>query len=522
MSAAIGKAALVLSTNYAGLSAGLKGARAEAVKGAGDIESGVSSRLGGIGSKLGGLMKVGAIAGVAGVGAAIAGSVGLATAALDDLQEIRKQASTAKAFGIDPSEFSGLAGVAKESGSDLRDFTESLVTMAGLGKNAAAGTEEAAKAFRVLGLDAQQFNQLPTVERYYAMMDALAGVKDETDRLKAAAAAFGEDGMKNVIPLIGKTSAEIKQMAGNYRLSNEQIDSATRAAEAQKKAGMALGGLWRSIVVAVAPAVEVAAGVVTKLQPFFGWLGRAAATYYGLVAAVLTEVVAGVESLIGWFGELLGSAAGLTGPWPTVEQVITGAFRLIGKAGAYTWDALKAGAGAVVFGVSYLVDAFAGLVGVFKDLVELAKELPDKVRPGWLDNFVAGTERFRKRVDGVGERMRGWGKDQVMGFGSSAARVDAWFDRLKNKKKEVEQIAPKVDAKATQEAVKAATKIAANTALTFGSADELTARIRAEVGGKSEAEKQLAEQKKANEHLGNIADGVRGMKEKIDFQFDVL
>lgn len=117
------------------------------------------------------------------------------------------------------------------------------------------------------------------------------------------------------------------------------------------------------------------------------------------------------------FAEMFGSAV-----IPVMRGIAVGA--------AYVWDTFKAGQGivGVVIGeitkvLGYVVDGFASLIG-------LAKELPDSLRPDWLDSFIKGTEETAETLKQVGRETSKWGRDRVASFGESADAARKLFDEM--------------------------------------------------------------------------------------------
>ena len=435
---AIGTGAVVLTAGLDPMTAGLEKAKGDLRKWAGDAAKaatpaagGMKQAGGGMAAALAGGLKGGpAIAAIAAGALALKETVG---SVFETIGDMGKEASTAKSFGIDPSTFSAMAGVAKSAGSDVRDFTESLVTMSSLGKNAAAGTEEAAKAFKTLGLNAAQFNAMGVEQQYYAMMDALAGVTNEQDRLALAGKAFGEDGMKNVIPLIGKTSDELRQMGEAYRTSAADIAAVTKANDAMKSAGNALSMLWRKVVIAIAPVIEVGANALAKFAPVFDWIGRAAQGFFAVVGAVFGEVVDAVSGAVSAVAEWGAAVLGIGAKFPTVESVIIGAFEAIGKAGGYVFDNMARGIGLVAVGLGKLIEGTAGVADGF---LSMAKAIPEDIRPKWAADLIAFGDAVTAKTKEIGGAVSEWGGQQMeRNVGQTAEAVGRWFDRLRQKMK---------------------------------------------------------------------------------------
>jgi hypothetical protein len=517
---AIGRAALVLTTNGTGLRSGLDQAGQQARRWADATAGDVNSRLKNVGKDVGkgGFMSglaaaAGRVAGPAAL--AIAGVVGV-TKAVETLDEVARAGAAAKAFGLTAEQFTGMAGVARSVGEGQREFIESLVTLGKVASEGAAGKGEVATAwFKSLNLDAQQFKQLRLDEQFFTVFEAIKQIEDPAERVRSLMVAFGEDGGKYLLPLLSKSSAEIRQMAAGFQISTNEVEKATTANQAMTRAGSALSSAWRQIVVAIAPVVEVIANVITGLRPVFDWLGRALGAYAELWSAVATEVIGFVRGIVDSVGGWVSSLLGLENTTWTVKDVVVGAFRLVGTAAALVWDTLKAGAGVLSIAFGGVLKILALVIDALAGLVSLAKGLPDAIRPAWVNDFVTGIDAARAAVDRTGEGLLTWGRDAITGFGNSAVQFNGWLDRVSKKTRD--QV--KADA---AEAVAAAGQVAAavrltkfdNAALIKGSSAEVSARIRHDFAGKTAQDRMLEEQRRANKHLGGIDAGVKKLNAK--------
>ncbi|MEO8082693.1 MAG: hypothetical protein ABI780_02660 [Ardenticatenales bacterium] len=518
----IGRAALVLSTNYAGMSTGLDRAGRDARAKAEGIGAGVNKSLA-AGSKKGGGEGGGFLAGIAGsalaAGATIAAVTGTVRAAIASIGEIDSQARLAEALGISTQGFMGLAAAADRFDVDTNGLMEGLIKSSAAAGEALKGGPQA-EAFHKLGLDAQAVQGLGIEDTVYTFADALGKVQDPAERARLGLVLFGEEAGKKLLPLLAKGGDGIRGIVDESKKLGVALNAAdvgkVRAAQAAiTRAGAALQGLWNKIVVAIAPVIELGAKTLARFAPVFDWIGRAATAYYGIMAAIWGAVIDAIGEAVNALGDWLSGVLELSGPWPSIEGVITDVLRAIVKAAAYAWDALKAGLGGVTMAVSYLVEGFGGLVEALGGVVDLAKNLPDDLRPDWLDGLGAGIDQFAAKTKGAAEDMRGWGERQMNAFGENATLVDAWFDRLKAKKDAVENINPKIGTVDPG-------KYSPNNALVKGTKEELSARIKAEFGGATLAEKQLAEQKKTTKAAEATAAAVKQVLEKAPIQLGLI
>ncbi|VTS03524.1 Putative tail tape measure protein OS=Vibrio phage VpKK5 PE=4 SV=1 [Gemmata massiliana] len=515
---AIASGSAILTTNADGLTAGLAKASKDMDKWSRDANGrmrdasgkfvstgakGLTGQIAGLnGASNGALAGMGATLGTAiggPIGAAIGGAIGsaLGTAAgkakellgsiVDTLSDTSKQGAMAKALGLTSEQFTGMAGVAKSVGEDTREFLESLVTMGKLGTDAARGTEQASLAFQGLGLNAEEFIKLRADEQFFQIFDALGKVQDPLQRTRLLMQAFGEDGGKYLLPLLGKAPSELRQMADSLAVTTAEMEKATAASGAFKRLETLGNKLWRGLAVAAAPGLEMLADFGTsalravqpvldlisagadrvwrgmrttlegitafssrlweriqpRVRPIFDWLDRAWETTKWLAGAawdgIVSLVVPAVEKIVDWIADAVTAVSdwgkgvvGLTGDWAKAETFIVKAFRTIGTAGAAAWDTLRVGAGFLAIGIGKVIE-YLGKLGsqylfVVKGMVGVAAKF------GIMNESLKGLEKFAEQWDkmakDVGKDIGAWGKQMVKTGDATVKQFNRWVNAL--------------------------------------------------------------------------------------------
>lgn len=526
---AIASGSAILTTNADGLKSGLDQA-ARDVQGWGKKVEG-SLGKGASGGKGGGLM--GSLFGGAGGALGKAGPAALAATAavagfslatkevIDTLGDLAKEGDMAQALGLTAEQFTGMSGIAKSVGGDTREFIESLVTMGKLGTDAAKGTEEAAAAMKALGLNADEFIKLRADQQFFAVFDSLGRMTDPLQRTRALMAAFGEDGGKNLLPLLKKTPAELQKMAAGFAVSAEEMKKAQAASAAVKGLQQAAGRLWRGVAVAAAPLVEWFAGFATKaldwLRPVFDWFGRAWQAVEDTAGPILAMIGDAVAGAFRDMKEWAADGFSWVGELPTIREVIVATFRATGVGAALAWDTIKSGAAVVSIAAGGIVKAFGEVIGAFRAVVSLAEELPDEMIPDDLKAFISGVKGFEGDVDKVGQGMIDWGKKAALGWGNSAIEFDKWLDdAIKPKEKGAE--AGKAFADAMKDEL-APVKLSA--AISAGSKEAYSLVVKNQLRGQGleiegVAKKHLAEAKKGNKALAEGNKNTAKIADKLD------
>lgn len=276
---AIASGSAILTADADGLIQGLDRTAAKTQAWAAQVSrhgQAVNKSFAGLGSNLADKFTAGAVMrlGSEAVGSVMATGHRLAETLLDSITDTSKQGAMARALGLTPEAFTGVAGVAKSVGEDTREFVESLVTMGKLGSDAANNVGDVAgPAFKALGLDAQKFVRLGADEQFYTMFDALSKVGDSLTRTRLLMNAFGEDGGKYLLPLLGKSSDELKRMAAGFAISEEHVRRATAADLAWKQVQQTVGVSVRDAANEMAPSIKELADslgpLVRQATPLF-------------------------------------------------------------------------------------------------------------------------------------------------------------------------------------------------------------------------------------------------------------
>ena len=513
---AIASGSAILTTNADGLTAGLAKSAKDMDKWSRDVNGrmrdatgkfvgtgakGITGQIAGLnGASNGALAGIGATLGTAvggPIGAAIGGAIGSAVSKalgaakglvegfVDTLSDVSKQGAMAKALGLTAEQFTGIAGVAKSVGEDTREFLESLVTMGKLGTDAAKGTEQASAAFKTLGLNANDFIKLRADEQFFQIFDALGKVQDPLQRTRALMQAFGEDGGKYLLPLLGKAPSELRDMAAGLAVTSAEMEKAAAASGAFKRLETIGNKLWRGLAVAAAPALEMVADFASKalqaaqpvldlvsagldrvwrgmrsffegasalasrlwariqprVQPLFDWLERAWETTKWLAGVawdgIVSLVVPAIESIVGWVeagidavSEWATEVFGFAKEWPKAEDVVVRVFRAIGTAGANAWDVIRAGTGFVAIGIGKIIEFLAVLGDQFAQITEGIVQFAE--RNGIMGESLRGLKEFSDKFRGMtktaGQEMQKWGEEQFKTFGRTAEQFNKWLD----------------------------------------------------------------------------------------------
>lgn len=355
------------------------------------------------------------------------------TAAVGTIQDLAKQDTIARAFGLTTEAFTGIAGVAKSAGEDTREFIESLVTLGKVASEGAVGKGGvAADFFSELNLNAKEFAALKPDEQFFKFFSAVRQVEDPLRRVRLLMVAFGEDGGKYLLPLLDKSDVELRGMAKGFAVTSEEAKAATQASRAYAGIVTVLDQTWQAFAAAVAPALaEVFSLAKDLLSPLRDWIKQNAALVAGIVAVTAALTIGGAAFLA--IGGMLSLAATAVGGFAaslaaikvavlavvSPVGIVVAAVAALAAGLAYLWSTTEDGRGAIAqvkAGLSELAGTFSTALQGIKD----AFAVGDLALAGKIA-FTALRLEFAK--------MLGWWQDRWNAF--KGFFVDGWYDAVK-------------------------------------------------------------------------------------------
>lgn len=150
-----------------------------------------------------------------GMGAAIAGAAVLSVKNYSSMgDEIAKMS---KRTGFSTESVSELKHAAELSGTELNNLEKASRTLSGAVVDAGDGLATYVRAFDRIGLSYQQLAKLSPEQQFVKVMEALAGVEDETIRTATAADLLGARAGTTLLPMIANGVEEFKAMRNEAR-----------------------------------------------------------------------------------------------------------------------------------------------------------------------------------------------------------------------------------------------------------------------------------------------------------------
>jgi len=210
-------------------------------------------------SKLAGITKsLRGFAGFAGF-AAVAAGIGTLTKSLVDMGSQLQDAS--EKLGVSAETLQVLKFAAEQTGSSFDALQAALAFNTKLTGSASRGNKEAAETFRLLGLDAKKFADLPIDRRLSVIAQQLSQVQDPALRLDLTLKALGRGGAE-LAPLLAQGAAGLAQFETQLRSTNSILSDAQ--VKALDDAGDAWDAFGLRLKSAFAPALIKTIDLLTK------------------------------------------------------------------------------------------------------------------------------------------------------------------------------------------------------------------------------------------------------------------
>lgn len=208
----------------------LRKVQGEATQASKNAEGGVK----GLRTAIGGLRSV---LGTLGVVTSVAGIVAIGRSAFQSANEVM---DAAKRVGASAEEYSRLSAAVRGANADLGAFEASVrVLQRNLSRALSDPSGEAARAFKQLRIEVEEFRQLPLERQLGVIADRVRSLASQEDRLRATQDLLGKSSAE-LLPLFLEGSAGITRMADAAQaagkiITNEMAASIDQADKAIKR-----------------------------------------------------------------------------------------------------------------------------------------------------------------------------------------------------------------------------------------------------------------------------------------------
>ncbi len=188
---------------------------------------------------------------------------------------------------------SGLGFAARTTGQDLDVAQDALETLAERIIDAKEGSEDAASAFRLIGINSRDLGG--TEEAFNAVAEAVSKVADRKEQFVALDRIFGSAGRNliNILPNLKELSREADLFGAT--IGRDTVEEARRFDRAIIQLGEASGSVFRQVVVHLSerlvPAIRTASLFLVENGSSLIEFGKQAVTYVFLLAKSVAGIV---------------------------------------------------------------------------------------------------------------------------------------------------------------------------------------------------------------------------------------
>lgn len=244
-------------------------------------------------------------------------------------------ADKAKQTGLSGEFIQQLGFAADQSGVHVDTLLNGLEKMTiTLGK-AELHTEETAKAFEQIGLEATALADLSPEDQFLAIAEAIAQLPTVAEKAAATIAIFGKS-TAEMGPLLGEGTKGIRALMAEAKnlhigISEEDLASIATADDAIQRMKSTLSTVVSNIAVGMAPLFEAMSNTITEITPKISEIARAIAT--GLADAIgkavkifNEELMPGIKEFLTVSGELLTKWAGMQDKFQFVGDILKAVF----------------------------------------------------------------------------------------------------------------------------------------------------------------------------------------------------
>ena len=239
---------------------------------------------------------------------ALGGIAGMGYLVKQSMNTIDVLGKTASKIGIATDELGALRYAAEQTGVASNTLDMALQRMVRRVSEAAMGTGEAVKALKEMNIDAAKLNDLSPDEQFRAIAEAMAGVENQSDKVRLAMRLFDSEGVALVNTLDGGKTAldafEKRARELGMTLSDDLVDGVEEANDAIATFQGFLGGMFKTTVAELAPLIK---GITQNMME---WVelkvqegGGAGKVARGIAISVVNSTKVIVES----FGQVANS-----------------------------------------------------------------------------------------------------------------------------------------------------------------------------------------------------------------------
>lgn len=251
------------------------------------------------------------------------------------IESLAAIADKAKQTGLSGEFIQQLGFAADQSGVHVDTLLNGLEKMTiTLGK-AELHTEETAKAFEQIGLEATVLADLSPEDQFLAIAEAIAKLPSVAEKAAATIAIFGKS-TAEMGPLLGEGTKGIRALMAEAKglkigISEDDLASIATADDAIQRMKSTLSTVVSNIAVGMAPLFESMSNTITEITPKISEIARAIST--GLADAIgkavtlfNSDLLPGLKEFLTVSGDLLTKWSGMQDKFQFVGDILKAVF----------------------------------------------------------------------------------------------------------------------------------------------------------------------------------------------------
>lgn len=261
-------------------------------------------------SKIGTAFKTGvrAVAGfVTGVAAASAAIGALVVKFVDAGSEID---DNAQKLGISTESYQYWSLVLQRAGSDASQLSMAIRNMTTFTQELAAGNGDALLTLQKLGIGYEEFMAMDTEEQLYAIVSALQGMENQTDKVTIAQEIFGTRVYQELLPLLNMEQGSLEDLREEFEglgliMSEDTVKSIAAVGDKLDNLGNLFKITGLSIAADFLPEINNILDAFTALVTGSSDVETAMHTIADSLVSVLTKVLNAAPDILDAAGNLL-------------------------------------------------------------------------------------------------------------------------------------------------------------------------------------------------------------------------
>jgi len=361
------------------------------------------------GSKFGKLAKNGALIGAGVVGAAAAAGAAMGALAMKAADTADAIDENSQKLGVSRKTYQELGYIFRQNGGDVESFKGGMKKLTNTLSQAVGGNKAAVDAFKTLGVSIKDANGETRNQEdvMWDTMNALSGMKNQTDKAAMANKLFGKQGSE-LMPILNggaKSIEEMRKQANDLGivLSDSSVTAGAKFADTMQTLKDSGSAAFSQIGLELVPVLQKMANWVIKHMPQIKAIIHVAFKVIGDVVKAAAQIFTTyflpvIKDIVAWVKK----------NWPTISKVVGTVMKvvgtIIGTAVKVIWTVFK-GLGKVI---SFIAGIFGAIKNAITHPIQTAKDIISGIIKKIKDFFNFKVSLPKIKLPHFGIKPKGW------------------------------------------------------------------------------------------------------------------